>query len=243
MRTRTKIGIGFIVVLALFVGLIFWAKAGLSSFLYPVAPAMPPEVPESMTQILTRLEQALQTNAPFVLAELQPGLSDSEIALLERQNGITLPEDIKAIYRWHNGSPQATNNLPIDFIPTHRFMPLHEALAERSQLAKVEPTAAARLAHRIFVSHRDSWLSILSDGAGDGYWYDPKRAASQGAVFYNFTEDATFVFFPSAKNLMAGIVKCYEQGAFKLKQNSSPPELDEDFDKAEKIWPEFGVFK
>jgi hypothetical protein len=59
-------------------------------------------------------------------------------------------------------------------------------------------------------------------------------------VFYNFTEEASFVFFPSAKNLMAGVTKCYESGVFHVKPGSSPPELEEDFQQAEKVWKEFG---
>jgi hypothetical protein len=60
-------------------------------------------------------------------------------------------------------------------------------------------------------------------------------------VFYNFTEDRTYVFFPSAKNLMAGAAKCYEQEIFRVKPGSTPPKLDEDFEKARKIWEEFGA--
>ena len=60
-------------------------------------------------------------------------------------------------------------------------------------------------------------------------------------MFYTFTEDNEFVFFPSPRNLMAGIAKCYEQGAFRVKPGTSPPQLHEDFEKAEKIWAEFGA--
>jgi hypothetical protein len=40
---------------------------------------------------------------------------------------------------------------------------------------------------------------------------------------------------------MAGIAKCYEQGAFRVKPGSTPPQLDEDFEQAAKIWREFGA--
>lgn len=41
--------------------------------------------------------------------------------------------------------------------------------------------------------------------------------------------------FPSAKNLMAGITRCYEEGAFRLKRGLWPPELDEDSERAQRI--------
>ena len=225
------------------VALGFWARAGLRNFFYPVAPPMPAVVSEPMPEILARLESILKTNAPHVLAALPPGLSAGEIARLEQQYHVQLPDDIKAIYQWHNGSSQTTNFPGGDFIPTHRFLPLEEALAEKAMDSKGAAPLLQRAAYRIFAGHRDSWICLFSDGAGDGYWYDPKRKPAEGAVFYNFTEVGMIEFFPSAKNLMAGVAKCYEQGVFRVKTGSSPPVLDEDFEKAGKVWEEFGSSK
>lgn len=219
MKTRTKVGIGALVALVLIVTFGLWARSAVRDFFYPVAPQMPAEVAEPMNEILTRLEQILQTNAPHVLAELQPGLRDPEITRLENQNGVKLPEDIRVIYRWHNGSLQATNGRPTAFLPIHRFIPLEEALTERPEKSAAKAGVLARMAYRVFAGHRDSWIALFSDGAGDGYWYDPRRPAAQGAVFYNFTETGSFVFFPSPKNLMAGIAKCYSQGVFHVKKD------------------------
>jgi cell wall assembly regulator SMI1 len=202
---------------------------------------MPDEVADSMSEILYRLDRILQTNAPHVLAELQPGLSEIEITQLEDQNNVRLAADVRAIYRWHNGSRQSTNALPTAFLPGHRFVPLDEALAEKSQNSGAKASTAQHAAYRLFAGHRDSWICLFIDGAGDGYWYDPKRGPGQGSVFYNFTETATFLFFPSAKNLMAGVSQCFEQGVFYVKKGSSPPQLDEDFEKAEQIWSKFGA--
>ena len=40
---------------------------------------------------------------------------------------------------------------------------------------------------------------------------------------------------------MAGVAACYEEGAFHIKKDSSPPQLDEDFEQAAKIWDRFGA--
>jgi hypothetical protein len=40
---------------------------------------------------------------------------------------------------------------------------------------------------------------------------------------------------------MAGIARFYEQRAFFVKEGSSPPELAEDFEKADGIWNALGV--
>ena len=94
--------------------------------------------------------------------------------------------------------------------------------------------------YKALVGFHDSWICIFSDDAGNGYFYDPRRKESEGAVFENFLEEADYTFFPSAKNMMAGIAKCYEQGIFSVK-SGSPPQLDEDFDRSPKVWVEFGA--
>jgi cell wall assembly regulator SMI1 len=65
-------------------------------------------VGQNIGEILTKLEGSMQIKAPHILAELKQGLSDAEIAALEYKSGIRLPDDVKALYRWHNGS--ATRN-------------------------------------------------------------------------------------------------------------------------------------
>jgi hypothetical protein len=152
-----------------------------------------------------------------------------------------LPDDIAAIYEWHDGARSTTNYVGDDFIPIHRFVPLEEMLAEKAAEATATATPLQRAAYRLVAGQRDSWFCLFSDGSRDGYWFDPQRKASEGAVFYTFTEDNTFVFFPSPKNLMAGITKCYELGAFRVKSNTSPLQLDEDFEQSAKIWKEFGA--
>jgi hypothetical protein len=87
----------------------------------------------------------------------------------------------------------------------------------------------------------DSWISLFSDGAGDGYFFDPTRKPSEGAVFYSFLETSSFTFFPSIKNLLSAIADGYEQGIFFVKPGSNPPELDENFEAAEKLWNKFGA--
>jgi cell wall assembly regulator SMI1 len=203
---------------------------------------MPPEVSQRIGEILNKLEGVMQTKAPGVLVELKQGLSDTEIAALENKSGIRLPEEVKALYKWHNGC--ATRNpLNCGPIPGHRFVPLDEALGANSiisnQVAKA--TGVQRAAFEMFAGHTKSWLPLFDDGASDGYFFDPTRKASEGAVFYHFAEEAHYVFFPSVKNLMAGIVKCYEQDAFAWKTNESGTGLMEDFVRSEKVWKEFGA--
>jgi cell wall assembly regulator SMI1 len=180
-----------------FVGLIalgLWARIGLRHVFYPTAPPMPATVSETMPEILARLENILKTNAPQVLEGLQPGLSPSDISRLEQQYHVQLPDDIQAIYEWHNGARHSANYVGDDFIPLHRFLPLEETLDQNASRGKGAESPLQYLAYRVFVGHQDTWICLFFDGERNGYYFDPKRKPPEGAVFYNFMRTGAILF-------------------------------------------------
>ena len=203
---------------------------------------MPAVVSKPIAELLAELERLMKTNAPLVLEQMQSGLSVEEISALEKQCGIELPQEIRALYLWHNGSRTRDPRL-CGPVPGYRFVPLAETLTQAAELSKQvsQATATQRAAFGIFAGHRKSWITLFDDGSGDGYFFDPKRKPEEGAIFYCFAEDSTYTFFPSLRNLLAATVKCYETSAFTWKRNQSGPGLEEDFTKAERIWTEFGA--
>jgi cell wall assembly regulator SMI1 len=50
-----------------------------------------------------RIETWLEVNAPDVASGLGPGATDEQIAAAERTLGVTLPDDVRASYRRHDG--------------------------------------------------------------------------------------------------------------------------------------------
>lgn len=239
LKTWQKISIGIIVAVIILAALVFPARMAMQNVFYPMARPMPPVVSDSMPTILVRLETVLKTNALQVLDGLQPGLSPQDIQKLEQQYHATIPDDLQMIYEWHDGARHTVTYVGDDFIPLYRFVPLEEALTETAS-AMANATPAQRVFYNLLLGYRNSWIYLFDDGSGNGYWFDPKRKPSQGAVFYNFTEDGEYTFFPSPKNLMAGIADCYAQGIFRVKPGTSPPQLDEDLDRSPKVWAEYG---
>jgi len=208
---------------------------------------MPPVVGQTTEEILSQLELVLKSKAPQILTSLQPGLSTAKINELERQSGVQLPDEIRALYRWRNGfnlNRLNSGGLRVAGpMPGHYFLPLDVALqipnSKSNQVA--DATLTQRAAFNVFAGFTKSWITLFDDGAGDGYFFDPQRQPSEGAVFYHFMEDGQYVFFPSAKNLYAGMVKCYEQDAFFWKEGTNGASLDEDFSVSSKIWNKFGA--
>jgi cell wall assembly regulator SMI1 len=209
--------------------------------LYPLAPVMPAVVAKPVPEILSEIESLIRQKAPRVLEEMQPGLSDEQIRALETKAGLQLPEEIKALYRWHNGSKSLDPRVDGP-IPGHRFVPLEEALGAAAVLTNqvAKATAAQRAAFGFFAGHRKTWISLFEDAAGDGYFFDPQRKLSEGAIFFSFAEDGTYLFFPSLGNLLAGTAKCYQNDVFSWKEGLPSPRLEEDFNQSQKIWDEFG---
>jgi cell wall assembly regulator SMI1 len=196
---------------------------------------------------LAQLEDELKAKAPEVLTNLQPGLSMDKIDELEKQSGVQIPDDLKAVYHWRNGYSRAALELSkfqaSGPMPGHYFVPLDEALEMSRGLSNqvAGTTPVQRTAFNALVGFTKTWITLFDDGSGDGYFYDPKREPVEGAIFYHDMEDTGYTFFPSPKNLFAGMVKCYQQNIFVRKEGTNGASLDEDFEAAEKIWKEFGV--
>jgi hypothetical protein len=180
MRRGLFIVIGIVVVLVMG-ALIPWRGMVIRMLLpppgnlYPHAPPMPAVVAESPDQFLAQYERILTERAPNVLAALQPGLTDAEIDALEAKHQFELTPDLRSLYRWRNGTPRAAS---ICAFPNHEFVPLDQALASRDGLrSQVKgQTAEQQKFYATYAGHRDAWLGLIVDLAGDGYFDDPDRS-------------------------------------------------------------------
>src|SRR5688572_10474582 len=122
-RTR-KVLIGAIGLVTIGVVVLILAAPSMQrSFFYPKPRGLPPVVADTTESLLARLRAILETNALMVVQALQPGLSDEKIAVLETEGGFRLSEDLRALYRWHNG---VSTNTMLGLLPGHRFTPLDE---------------------------------------------------------------------------------------------------------------------
>jgi hypothetical protein len=175
----------------------------------------------------------LETNAPIVAKSLQPGLSDTQIASLEVQGRFHLSDDLRALYRWHNGMP---TNGTVGLLPGQRFLSLDEIVRDRTLVNQQSGSATPlqRTVLSVFAGHRKGWVTVMDDVAGDGYFYDPERTDAEGAFFYHMAEVRYYLWFPSFRNFLAGAIECYESHAIKVATNGSG--LDEDFEHAQRIW-------
>jgi len=181
---------------------------------------------------LARLQTLLETNAPIVASALQPGLTDAQIAALESQGGFRLSEDIRALYRWHNGIAKTST---IGLLAGERFVPLDEVVQERSIVRQQVASRSGVQRAAFFRFSRDTGRT------GFRFWtmaeatvtfYDPMRTDAEGAFFYYFGEIGHYLWFPSVRNFLAGVIECYESRAVRI--GSDGKSLEEDFDRTQK---------
>jgi cell wall assembly regulator SMI1 len=205
--------------------------------MYPEAPAMPPVVSDTMDDLLARFEAVLTQHAPNVLAAMQPGLSDGQIDALESQYAFKLPPDLRALYRWRNGTAP---NSTLDAFPNHRFVPLDEACTARDVLRQQVrgTTVTQQRAYATFAGHRDAWLGLIVDAAGDGYFFDQNRTESRGSFFFCFLEDGSYEFYPAFRNYLAAVVAGHKAGVFRFGSQGAETA---DFYKAQTIWDRYGA--
>lgn len=233
--SKRRILIAIVIVLAL-AGGVSIGHLAILSFFYPEPENMPPIVSETTEQLLMQFQAVLKERDPEVLRSLQPGLSEGQIFELEKKGGFTLSSDLRELYQWRNGSKDFQN----DLIPGKTFLPLEKVVAER--IAIRDQLKAASLSQRVaffvFAEYTKTWVHILDDGAGDGYFYDPERIGTSDVFFYHMMEDGYYIFFPSFRNFLKGAIECYEQEIFTF--NSASDRLEGDYYRSMKVWQSLG---
>ncbi|MCR5890038.1 SMI1/KNR4 family protein [Hymenobacter sp. J193] len=176
------------------------------------------------------IETWLATHAPRILhVSLNPGASEEALAALEKVLGRPLPDDYKALYRWHNGLDEEVENFG-NFVYGLSFLPLEEVAANfhsRTQHTEAVPlehtTAEVRADHVL----NPYWLSLGFDGSHAWLYVDldPTPAGTYGQViFLDEVEETAFLVADSVTSLLTGFAQDLQQGLYSL----NPDALEED---------------
>lgn len=202
---------------------------------YPQAPPMPPVVEESFPDLLSRLDGVLQEKAPQVAATLRPGLTLEQIRELEREFSVTLTEELRQLYQWHDGQNRISF---LTLTAADAFVPLRDVMTERMILVEDIKTSKYDSFRKLLELEKDR-LNILRNGSGDGYSVDLARKPEEGATFYSVHDDFDWMFYPSLKNLFAAITECYEAGAHPI--DLTAPNTTDLWVRADLIHEKYGV--
>lgn len=92
---------------------------------------------EGFTSDLSFIKQWLKNNQPNAYNALQNGLSSTDIDHLLDSLPFFVPEEVKCLYRWHNGMKLTMLRHDCQLFPYYRFNPLEKAIRLRSDVSSV----------------------------------------------------------------------------------------------------------
>lgn len=177
--------------------------------MYPRPTSLAPATRTPLKELLSQYEGVISELSPAVHTTLQPGLSSEQLDDLQNQHGINLSADIRVLYSWKNGSSGHTSVFPF-----YRFVPLSEALEARTHFSKgpQNKSADVKEVYGDWLSFRYSWLCVLDNGCGDGYFYDPDRQKEASSFFHTFHDDVGYAFYPSVGNYVQQLLELHRLG-------------------------------
>jgi len=189
----------------------------------------------------TRIDAWLDANAPQVMATLQPGASDEQLADCESKIGQPLPADVKESFRIHDGQVDDTEYGVMDvpaaglmpFVgrsylgePSYELLPLERLVKDWKMLSginfggrKGEPDPGIRDEW-----YHPGWLPISTNGGGDYFCVDvaPTALGTVGQVITtNHDNRKRRLVAPSFTAYLEQLADGLENGAIYLEEDGS----------------------
>jgi cell wall assembly regulator SMI1 len=205
----------------------------------------------TMNDLWDRLKSHFEKHAPAVLGTLNPAAAESKIRAAEKRLGVSLPADLIASLKIHNGQvwngislvPAEHNRLHLWVATWGYLSPLEQVvrdtLSEWKGMANLSFYAEDfRYRGPVRRSGNWSWLVFVNSGSGDrlGLDLNPPRSGHVGQVL-SICHDppSLYVLAPSYREWFQTLVERYESGRYIVSRSAedghyhSFDRLDRDF--------------
>ncbi|MFD2721930.1 SMI1/KNR4 family protein [Hymenobacter monticola] len=147
-----------------------------------------------MQETWVRFENWLQTNAPQLLSNLNPGASETALDKLARTLNVSLPDDFLAFYRIHDGQHSQDGGLlnGEELLSTQRMLDewtVWNDLLTSGDFSDAESSPANGVRADWWNSR---WLPLTYDGAGNHCCLDlaPAEGGQYGQIIRMWHDDA-----------------------------------------------------
>lgn len=172
----------------------------------------------SLIDSLNHILEWHQKNDTPAARQIQPGLSEEEIAMRLKAVPFKMPSEFVELYRWRNGIAwdAQKEGEDVSFFEYHHFLPLNEALdAFQSSYSIMKE----------FYELTD-WVPTFQDPAGDGYGVSGgPRGTDQAPVVFLFEGEGVQVVFDSLAKMMETVAQAFDEGVMTWQEG----EMDTDF--------------
>lgn len=154
-----------------------------------------------MRKTVDKLDKWLCENKPEYYQMLNPGLSDDDIRNWESKFGFGLPEDLKILYQWKNGS---TDECREYFFEYCFFDPI-EMLYEQWDFGKED---LLEYNEEGKVNWGKSWLRFMSTWNGDGYCLDMNGDLGEpGNIVYYVHDSDGVIMYSGLKVIIEEVIQ------------------------------------
>jgi cell wall assembly regulator SMI1 len=174
-----------------------------------------------MKGLLRKLEKWLKQYAPGRYRSLLPSATPKELKTCEAALGLRLPDDMRELYRWHNGQGQGGGYFfdiqgPCSFMRLQRVQEVHANLSEiLGELEDEEGSGRDTWWHR-------AWVPFLDNG-GDCLCVDTRGALGGVAgqvVYFAHDDSARSIECPSLEKWLGTFVAGLEAGLWREQGNA-----------------------
>ncbi|MFC4456471.1 SMI1/KNR4 family protein [Deinococcus sonorensis] len=175
----------------------------------------------SVPETLAQLEQWLKTHYRAAHGSLQPGLSDAEIDELLSDWPHRLSDDVRALYRWHDGF----EDTQVELLPGLSFLPLAQALELARMLWAASAAQAQKGGPDFFPKQL---LPILSDEANDVLLLvqgDEAPLPSSPAQVVALQRGQRLYAFERLDDLLRASLALLQRGVYQIDQDRDRVEL------------------
>jgi cell wall assembly regulator SMI1 len=178
--------------------------------MYPPSPlGMPACTSTPLPVLLAAYERILVKLGVPVETCLNMGLTDDDLDDLEKRFSLKFSQDIRNLYKWHNGTPESSS---IEILPLGKLLPLDYSLELKNSPRTVNRDPRVEQLMDEMIAFQKSWIEITADGSGNGYYFDPARNEHTSSFFYHAHDDVSYDFYPCIGNLIQSLIDEYERG-------------------------------
>jgi cell wall assembly regulator SMI1 len=180
-----------------------------------------------MRNAIARLDAWLRRHRPRYHAALRPGAADGEIGRAERELGLALPPELRALHGWRDGQGRDEGE---GILYGYRLMSLDDVVG--CVRAMNERLLAGDLELPGWWSR--SWIPFLHNGAGDHICVDTGGCfggrPGQVLEFWHDMESRTIVA-PDAATWLSAVIASFEAGLWRVDGVDFEPFDDDAFDR------------
>ena len=174
------------------------------------------------TDAADRIKNWLITNCVLSAGQFNPGLDSERIKEVEYRLGWELPDEVRDLYQWHDGTavPEGALLSQYKFVPQYYFISLQQALDAKRSNEQMNEEMPEELHGVPGVLWQPKWLPVFDSGNNEYLALDCSQATVREApVISTNPQDGVFVYYKSLTSMLLTIARCCEGGAIFLKDS------------------------